>query len=391
MKKYTIPIFLAFIINPTFLSAQEIEIDNFRPAQIWNLMINHYDPQGIWERVGGSLHTISIRPNGELTSEDIIINNQFDIYQSFLFRGDSILMRKKAQKRTTFSVNGNTKINSTNRFHLKLTVRDINFIRRRHLFEIGLPMYLKAAEIQFEETIKEGKFNGRNCLILESKGTSLAKKQAYPFIQQPIFYYVNSADFSLLGMDFPTVIEEQNIPGYRITFAGEIDMNGIKMPQVKNYFHYQTGKYLYTTTFHPFTRKEHIDKKREQQIITELLRKERVAFRMRNFEVWADCWSHRGDVFQSYVSNETYDINEGWEQVKQFAKDFFITNLDPHVPNVESENFTYSIYDNIAWVYFDIPEGSEKQGRHQRILRKENGKWKIINWTGFDSYSYQSN
>ena len=68
-----------------------------------------------------------------------------------------------------------------------------------------------------------------------------------------------------------------------------------------------------------------------------------------------------------------------------------MTNLDPHLSNVEPENFTYYIYDDIAWTYFDIPEGSENQGRHQRILRKENGRWKMINCTGFDGYSYQTN
>lgn len=391
MKKYLILIFLVYLINPSFLFAQEVEIDNFKPAQIWNLVINHYDADGVWERAGGSLHAISISPNGQLTSEDIIINNQFDIYQSFLFKGDSILMRKIEQRRTTFSVNGNSKISSEDRFYLKLAVRDITFIRRRHLFELGLPMYLKAAEVQFTETIKKGVFNGKDCIILESIGTSLAKKRAHPFIQQPIFYYINPTDFSLLGMEFPMEIKEQNIPGFRITFAGEIDMNGIKMPQVKNYFNYKTGKYLYTTTFHPFTRKEYIDTATEQKVITELLKKEREAFQMRNFGVWANCWSHQDDVYQSYVSKETYDINEGWEQVSQFAKDFFTTNLDPHLLNFRSNNFTYHIYDKIAWVYFDIPEGSENQGRHQRILRKENGRWKIINWNGFDSYSYQNN
>ncbi len=381
---------ILFFLQLNLLTAQTTEVDNLTPEGVWNLVIKHYDPVDNWSIVEGSLHMNSISPTGELISEDVVLNNEFDIYQNFLFKKDTVIMRKKGPRASSFSVNGKDKLSQKKRTQLKLMPNDIDFIKRRHLFEIGLPMYLKIANIQFTNEVKEGNFNNTACLVLESVGTGQATKAAYPFIQQPIFYYVNPSNYSLLGMEFPTEIKEQDIPGYRIIFNEEIIMNGIKIPQVKKYYNYKTGEYLYTTIFHTVTRKDHANDYAAQQMIQELIQRESRYFGMRNYTKWAECWSMQEDVYQSYVAKDGYAINEGWTEVSEYAKDFFSANPDPHFTTIEPSNFTYHIHGNIAWVYFDSPVGSLKQGRHQRIARKENGVWKVISWTGFDEFSYRA-
>jgi len=370
------------------LLSQEIELENLRPDQIWNLVIRHYDPENKWHRVGGSLHSIVIQPDGALVNEDIILNNQFDIYQSFLFRNDSIFMSRKEGRRISFSINGSKDISSEDRFYLKMTSFDIDFRRRRHLFELGMPMYLKEAGILFNEEVKEGLFNGENCIVLESVGTRAENKKRFPHIQSSIFYYIRPQDFSLAGMEFPEVIENREIPGFRIVFTGELDMNGVIIPRVKTYYRYLDNKYLYTRAVHPFTRKEFVDQEVERQVIADLLRDEIHYFQMRDFGKWISCWSQQDDVFQSYVSKNSYVINEGWAEIQSFGRSFFRENPDPHVISIDPYKLTFHIYDDLAWVYFDSRLKSQLQGRHQRILRKENGRWKIINWTCFDEASY---
>jgi len=90
----------------------------------------------------------------------------------------------------------------------------------------------------------------------------------------------------------------------------------------------------------------------------------------------------------SFSSKTGYSIKKGWPEVSQHIRDYMRQNPDLHRPPIERSNFVYHMQGNLAWVYFDNREG-ELHGRHQRVLRKENGVWKIINMTAINESSYE--
>lgn len=60
-------------------------------------------------------------------------------------------------------------------------------------------------------------------------------------------------------------------------------------------------------------------------------------------------------------------------------RSFMQNNPDPHLPPIERSDYVFHLQGNLAWVYFKNQEGQETAGQHQRVLRKENGLWKMIN------------
>jgi len=125
----------------------------------------------------------------------------------------------------------------------------------------------------------------------------------------------------------------------------------------------------------------------EQEAIRRVVDDETLYFYSRDYQKWASCWSHQPDVYFSATSREGYTIRKGWKAVSENMKLYFRNNPDPHHPPIERDNFAYHIQDDLAWVYYDNREG-DAYGKQQRVLRKENGQWKIINMTTIDEGSY---
>ncbi len=352
-------------------------------------VVNYYYPNGLWSTFKGNVHLYSIAQNGDLRSEDIYLDNEKDLYQSFLYQNDSIIMRQWEKGNIIYSVNGVSNLSIEDRKALKLLEEDITFFKKFHRSDIGWPMNIKSLDIVLNPKIKETTFNDELCWGLESIGTPPGTEVNHPLLQQSIFYYINPDDFSLIGMDFPLIIEQRSIPGFRVTFNQEIEVGGIKIPQVKTYYRLKDNSYLYTTALHPYPQQKYIDEKQEQAAINKVLDAETYYFEKRNYEAWADTWSHKDDVLHSFSSKDGYTLAEGWDALSQFMLDFFKQYPEPQPsPVLERSNFVYHIHNNIAWVFFDSKE-TTSEGRHQRILRKENGAWKLVNMTGIDEGSFR--
>ncbi len=387
MKKNSYFLLLCLIITQLSI-AQPEELSDMSGADVFAKVVQYYDPDDSWQTYTGSIHLNTIWPDGRLGSEDIYLDNANELYQSVSYRADSILIRKWEENVVTYSLNGRNDLSDAVRNQLKLGEQDIQFLKRRHLTEVGWPMQMKALEVIFNPVVKKVQFNDKNCLLVESIGTPQASKAKYPLLQNSIFYYINQADFSLEGMEFPLAVKSQNMPPLRVIFNQDMEVNGIKIPRVKTYYNLDTEEYLYSTSANEFTRKPFVDIEEEKNKIIDVLAAETYYFEQRNFAEWADTWSHKSDVVHCFVSKEEGNRIEGWENVKQFGQALFKKYPEPATTSmIERDNFVYHIYEKIAWVYFDSKERTS-QGRHQRILRKEHGQWKLISVWGVDESSY---
>jgi len=377
-----------FCLFSLTLSAQEIKLKKLTPEKVLDELIQYYDPEDRWAHFKGSVLLYTVRPDGQLISEDIHLDNQMGVYQSFAYQNDSILMRRWDKGTMNYSLNGKTNLSQQSRKQLKLDFEHIQLLKRRHLIELGYPMTLKSLGIKFKPKIKETNFNGKPCFLLVSTGVDAANEEAYPFLKNPVNYYINIDDFSFAGMEFPAGIREWNLPQFRVVFNQFIEVDRIKIPYVKTYYRLKGDEYLFSTTIHEFSRHAYVDEEQEKRAITDVLTAETYFFGKRNFEKWVETWSHSEDVVHCFASREGYSRNEGWEAVSRHIQEIFNTYPGPEeTPIIERTNYVFHIHGNVAWVYFDSREWTS-YGRHQRILRKEHGKWKLVHMTGINEASY---
>lgn len=366
-----------------FLSLAQVEKPPLTADQILNLVIRHYDPDERWARYRGEMHLYTIRPNGGSSEEDLILDNASSFYQSTLFVDDHVIERKLSRDKAFFEVDGRGEILPEVVARYNLNEAGLRQIAQHHRVHFGLPMYLREAGIDLAPKARLERFNDMECWVLTFTGDPAGRDGAY--FTNPIHLYINPSGYQILGMRYEN--DEGSLPDSYVVFGDEIEVNGIRIPKIKTYYRTRDDSYWFTDVFYPFTRRLYEGEEAAKASIRKLLEEETIYFYARDYENWATCWSHQEDVFFSYVSKMDYTIKKGWEALSQHMRDYMQDNPDPHQPPIERSDYVFHLQGNLAWVYFKNREG-EATGQHQRVLRKENGNWKIINMTGIDEGSY---
>jgi hypothetical protein len=379
--KTKIAIFLFLI--PGFLNAQDPN-DFLSPPQILNRVIQYYDPAGIWDHYRGEMHLYTLRPEEGSTEEDLVLDNASGHYQSILYINGAEIVRRLDQEDVFFSINGRADVTGEERKTFGLDKENLQWYFHHHSMHFGLPMHLRDQGINLEPKAHREVFNGKECLVLTFAGNPDEQTPAY--FADPIHLYIDPSDYSMAGVRYEN--QTRQYPSCYVLFNQEIEVGGIRIPKVKTYYREADSSYWFTDAFYPFTRGNFLDEEAEQAAIRKVLDEETYYFYVRDYHKWVDCWSHKPDVFFSFTSKDGYTIKKGWEEISDYIGNFMRQNPDPHEPPIERSNFVYHLQGNLAWVYFDNREG-DLYGRYQRVLRKENGQWKVINMTGINEASYE--
>lgn len=108
-----------------------------------------------------------------------------------------------------------------------------------------------------------------------------------------------------------------------------------------------------------------------------------------NFDQWAANWSEQ-DILFHYVYDGGHYLFEGWSALSASMKENMKAGPSEELPHVERSNYQYRIDGNLAWVHFDQKDDN-RQSKEQRVLAKEDGKWKIVNMTAVDVSSFEKN
>ncbi len=108
-----------------------------------------------------------------------------------------------------------------------------------------------------------------------------------------------------------------------------------------------------------------------------------------NYEKWAANWSEAEILFH-YANEAEHYLFENWSKLAAQMKENMKGGPSEQLPYVERKNFKYKIDGNLAWVHFDQKDDN-RESKEQRVLVKENGRWKIVNMTAVDVSSYEKN
>ena len=377
-------IFLLSVLLQLPLSAQKDRgLPLPLPEESIDRVIRQYDPENHWSHFSGEMRLLTIHPQDGVSEEDLLLDNNSEFYQSIRY-GDNLQIAIGKSKDEVFrTVNGQTELSQEVINKYNLTEEQIGWMSQHHRSHFGLPMYLKAMAGP-PSSVQKVEFAGKECLQLRFEpGSALSQN---PFFTESISIYVDPDSSLMEGMLYEGNVGKDN-KGVYVIFNKTIEVDSILIPQVKTYYNRSDDSYWFTDFFHPNPRVSHLSRETEEESIRKVLDEETIYFYVRDYNKWASCWSHQPDVYFAYTSANTFVMCKGWEEVKEHMKTFMRDNPDPHSPPIERSNFVFHLQDGLAWVYFDNREG-EVYGKQQRVLRKENGQWKIINVTAFDASSY---
>lgn len=347
-------------------------------------VIRHYDPDNQWAHFSGEMHLLTIHPSDGSSEEDLLLDNQRSLYQSVLYDGDQQIVKGIDQGKVFHNVNGQTDLSAEIIEKYNLTNDEVRWMSEHHRTHFGLPMFLKEKAIT-PSSIEKVTFAGKECLQLRFDPPGEEDSEIY--FQNAISIYINPSSFMMEGMLYEGSIGKDNQGAYAL-FNQTIEVGGVLIPKVKAYYHRSDDSYWFTDIFQPTPRINHLASEAEKEAIRKVLDEETQFFYSRDYTKWASCWSHQPDVYFAFSSKNDYVMRKGWEEVDDHIKNYMRNNPDPHSPPIERSNFVFHLQGNLAWVYFDNREG-DIYGRQQRVLRKENGVWKLINVTAFDESSYQ--
>lgn len=375
---------LLLYLFPVFLAAQD-PTSYLSPQQVMSYVIQYYDPADIWDHYRGEMHLYTLRPEGNVSEEDLVIDNASDFYQSTVYTNGTEVVRRMVKGDVYFSIDGRTDITDDERNTYGLDEENMRWYFHHHSMHFGLPMHLRDQGVDLKPKVRRETFNGKKCLVLTFAG--MPGEHTSPYFADPIHLYVDPADYSVEGIWYENQINQY--PSSYVIFNEEIQVGGIRIPKVRTYYRKADSSYWFTDAFYPFTKGDFLNRDAEKAAIRKVLDDETYYFYVRDYNKWSECWSHKPDVFFSFTSRDGYAIKKGWEAISEHVRNYMRDNPDPHEPPIERSNFVYHLQGNLAWVYFDNREGS-LFGRYQRVLRKENGKWKVINMTGINEASYEN-
>lgn len=353
--------------------------------QILRMVIQRYDPDQRWDSYRGEIHLSTIRPKGGSSEEDIVLDNRRSFYQSTLFSNGDIIERKIDGAEISFTVNGRSELTEAEQTAYGLSRESLQQICQHHRVHFGLPMYLRKMGIELAPEATKGRFNDVECWVLTFRGDP--KEKAGSYFKYPIRLYINSDNYDMVGMMYDN--QGGDFPAAYVIFSDEIEVGGIRIPKIKTYYLAKDDTYWFTDVFYPYTRGTYTGEEAEKEAIRQLLDEETRYFYVRDYENWAHCWSHQEDVFFSYTSKIDYTIKKGWEALSEHMRQFMQDNPDPHLPPIERNDYVFYLQGDLAWVYFNNKEGEQTAGLHQRVVRKENSVWKLVNMTGIDEGSYR--
>ena len=106
-----------------------------------------------------------------------------------------------------------------------------------------------------------------------------------------------------------------------------------------------------------------------------------------DYERWSSHWSEEGILFH-YATEAEHYLFEDWTALASQMQENMKAGPAEKMPFIERKNYKYKIDGNLAWVHFDQKDDN-RVSKEQRVLEKENGKWKIVNMTAINVSSYE--
>lgn len=216
---------LAFSLARVYCNAQDLKT-SLTGKEILERTIKYHDPNGLWDKYKGKLFEVTVFANNYVVKETIEIDRPNDFYLSTCFQDFGTLKRGIDKGKNIFSLNDKPDIPEEIKKNWGISDDGIKQYREQHYGHFGLPMAYKKSGMTIQDEVEVVDFDGRKCYALAFVGKP--DLIINPFYSGEHILYVDMNNFSMRGMRW--IVGE--IDSY-VIFAGEVEINGIKIVHVK--------------------------------------------------------------------------------------------------------------------------------------------------------------
>lgn len=239
--------------------AKKIADINLTADQLFEKVINYYDPSAKWSSFSGSMHIQTIDGNW-IGDEDLTIDNTKDYYRSIKYLPEGEFTKGVEKGDVFFSAMGEAfNPDQVPEKYQKgpygLNESAIKMMKDHHIGHFSLPLSLHAEGVKPLAEIDVETLFGKKCLTIKFEGLPNAYEHSM-LLKYPITLYIDPTNnFRLHAYKVDNNWGKAKKGGI-VLFSGEIEIGGIKIPSRKLYYEFPDLDYSFIDVFTIETRLE---------------------------------------------------------------------------------------------------------------------------------------
>ncbi|MFZ4543943.1 MAG: DUF6503 family protein [Saprospiraceae bacterium] len=236
-KKVTTALIIValFLMKLCSLSAQEKSALN--GIEVLKRSIAFHDPKGNWPSFHQKLYFHAKEPEDTAIYEQVFLDNRVSFF-GHISKMDGKKIEKGVRDTIFFSsINGDTSITAEDRKKYRLSKRAITSARNSYLFLYGLPMKMLDNGITIRPEVEIDTFNGKKYYVIKADFDKKIGNDSW-------MLYINPATFAMEGYRFSHNRKPND--GEYIICQNTINIQGIKIPQVRYWHSNADGSYIAT-------------------------------------------------------------------------------------------------------------------------------------------------
>lgn len=248
MKKSLIFIIpLVLIILATTLPGRKM----LTADEIFDKVVQYYDPNGIWDTFSGSMRMQTIFDN-DISIEDLTINNKEGYYQSTRHFQDSTFSIGKKGGQAFFKVNGAAVADKDvpdrlRTWPYRLNADAVRNMSEHHLIHFSTPLVYKKAGAKPLPKVGSKTLYGK--IYTTISFSSLPNAQGPNYKDVPITLYLDvDNDYRIDAIEIKNKWGKDQKGGIAI-LKGELEINGLKIPARKIYLNRADKSYALMDAF----------------------------------------------------------------------------------------------------------------------------------------------
>lgn len=210
--------------------------------EVFDRTTAYHDPQGKWDQFAGVVRLTTGMSNGRPSYEYLELDNSKDWYQSTRVRGETVVVQGMRGEECYLKVNGNKNPPEEQIKQYGRSEERTRFAREHHSGHIGWPIRAKAAGMKADDAVEQTELRGRPVLAVNLSGDPAAVP--HPYWAGNYTLYVDPQTYEMRGVRW----ENEKQSGL-VMMEGEIEVGGVKMPQVKSVYDANDGSLQYTDLF----------------------------------------------------------------------------------------------------------------------------------------------
>lgn len=232
MKLFTQLAIFALVLTQCSISVYAQQTVEPTGSELWQRVISYHDPDNRWDDFKGRVHLVTTFSDGTFVQEEIFLSKQDRLYHTTRLDGQVRAVKGVEGDDCFARMNGDSTPTEEEISMYNLSCEAAHLYKQHHSAHFGLPMELMTSGVVVDPEVRKTAFFGSTVYALELIGESDAVKHDY--YSGTWTLYVDPETYQLRGY-----AHQGDDLDVSCTAVGELEIYGIRMPQVKTC--YQPG------------------------------------------------------------------------------------------------------------------------------------------------------